>query len=141
MNDIETARKNLVGHTLSLCKDGCVITSVERGVYPMINLLRTGHDVSGYSAADKVVGKAAAILFVQGGIAEVYADVISEGGLALLKAHGIPVGYGKLVEKIMNRDGTDVCPMEKLVENENDIHTGAIKITDKVIEMRMKNRS
>lgn len=140
MNDIEIARKNLVGHTLSLCKDGYVVTSGERGVYPMINMLRMGHDVSGYSAADKVVGKAAAILFVQGGIAEVYADVISESGLELLRSHGIPVGYGKLVDKIMNRDGTDICPMEKLVENENDIHTGAIKITDKAIEMRMKNR-
>ncbi len=63
--------------------------------------------------ADKVIGKGAAALLIQGGVTQVYADLMSEPALALLKEAGIDVTYLKLVHHIENRDKTDWCPLEK----------------------------
>lgn len=69
--------------------------------------------LKGASVADKVVGKGAAALMILGGVASLYATVISRGGLELLEQYGLPVKYGRVVEVIMNRTQTDRCPVEK----------------------------
>ncbi len=65
--------------------------------------------------ADKVIGKAAAGLLIQGGVAEVYADVLSRLALPLLDASGINYSYGELVDRIVIPDGDDRCPLERIV--------------------------
>ena len=66
------------------------------------------------SVADKVVGKGAAALMVEGGVREVYADVISTSALVLFRVGGIPVRYGQEVPHIVNRAGNGICPVEQL---------------------------
>ena len=87
----------------------------ERGVKDLHRLL---HDdralLNGAFIADKVVGKGAAALMVAGGVREVYTDVISRGALSLFTQSGVEVEFGLLVENIINRTGTDICPVEKL---------------------------
>ena len=78
MTDLEQAKLNLNGHTLSLCKGENRITSDKRGISPMVNLLCGNVSLSGWSAADLVVGKAAALLFVYAKVKEVYGKVLSE---------------------------------------------------------------
>lgn len=136
MNDIQTAIKNLEGHTLALCKDGNVIVSEKRGVAPMADFLREGRELSGYCAADRVVGKATAMLFVKAGIKEVYAEVISESAEAFLKSHGIGCSFDVRTERIMNRAKNGPCPMESLVAEVDDVETGVVMITNKLDEMR-----
>ena len=51
------------------------------------------------------------------GIQELYAGVLSESGLAVLRENGIAVQFGTLAERIINRAGTGICPMEETVEN------------------------
>lgn len=68
--------------------------------------------LEGARLADKIVGKAAASLMVIGGVGQVYADVLSMVGFAMLSRAGIPVTYGKLVDHIINRAGTGMCPLE-----------------------------
>lgn len=80
--------------------------------------------------ADKAVGKAAAACMVVGGIEQVHADVMSEPALALLQDHGIIAEYGQLVDHIINRDGTDWCPMEKLSRDENNPAAIVARIQD-----------
>lgn len=75
-----------------LCKNGEVITSDGRGVSSMLGFIREGKDFAGYCAADRVVGRAAAMLFVKAGVRAVFADVMSVGAERLLKAHGIETG-------------------------------------------------
>lgn len=70
--------------------------------------------------ADKAVGKAAAACIAVGGVKQVHADVMSEPALELLEKHSVTASYGKLVDHIINRTGTDWCPMEKLSRDEND---------------------
>ena len=57
-----------------------VITSDKRGVAPMLDFLREGKRFVGYSAADRVVGKSAAMLFIKAGIKEIYAGGDFLGG-------------------------------------------------------------
>ena len=90
----------------------------------MIKFIAEGRDLLGYSAADCIVGKAAAMLFVKAGIVYVYGKTMSESGKAYLETHGIPCTYDVLTEKIINRQGTDICPMEKVVAGINDVEKG-----------------
>ena len=83
----------------------------------MVGFISEGVDLKGFSVADKIVGKAAAMLFVLAGIKNAYGEVMSIGGLEFLEQNGIGASYNVLTEKIINRSGTDICPMEKAVEN------------------------
>lgn len=86
-----------------------------RGITDLYALLADSPEtLRGAMIADKVVGKGAAALMVLGGITAVYADVISRPALHLLEYAGIPVSYGTVADNIINRAGTDICPVEKL---------------------------
>ena len=135
MTDLEQAIQALGGHTLALCKDGDIITSDKRGVAPMVGFIRDGKDLHGYSAADKVVGKAAAMLFIKAGITALHAVALSKSAETLLKSHGVKVSCDTLTEYIINRDKTGMCPMEQTVLDTDDIETGTKLIMQRLDEM------
>lgn len=120
MSDLELAKANLEGHSICLCANGEVITDDGRGISPMMRFIAEGRMLKGFSAADLIVGKAAAMLFVKAGIAAVYGKTVSRSGLDFLTEHGIPCEYGVLTERIINREGTDICPMEKVTADIDD---------------------
>lgn len=141
MTDIEIAVKNLSGHTLALCKCGEVITSDKRGIAPMADFIREGYNLFGYSAADRVVGKAAAMLFVKAGIKEVFAQTLSESAKDFMEKHGIAVSYEKLTDYIVNRNKDGMCPMESVVFDIQDVDEGVVKLQAKLEEMRKQHCS
>ena len=101
--------------------DGEIHRFNQRGVKDLLTLVQeTPNVLRDALIADKAVGKAAAACMVVGAVSQVFADVMSEPALALLQAHGITAGYGQLVDHIINRAGTDWCPMERLSRDEND---------------------
>ena len=136
MSDIEIAKLKLEGHTICLCKGGNCLFSDRRGIAPMMGFIEQGLDLNGFSVADVVVGKAAAMLFVKCGICEVYARTLSKAAEAVLKAHNIPYSYGTLTERIINREGTDTCPMEKAVSGTDNIEEGY-----ELLKKQLKNLS
>lgn len=138
MTDIEIAISTLSGHTLALCKNGEVITSDERGVSPMVSFLKEGKDLTGYSAADKVVGKAAAMLFIKAKVKTVHAVTLSKKAESLFKAHGVTYSFENSAENIINRDKTGLCPMEQTVLDIDDIDNGVELIMKKLDELRKK---
>ena len=103
-------------YTIALCKGGTTYTDTRRGIAPMLDLLEQGIDLSGFSVADRVVGKAAAMLFVLLRVKSLYAEVITGTAKAVLEAQGIECVYGTLVERLIDADGK-VCPSELAVEN------------------------
>ncbi len=113
MTDIEIAKESLRGNTIALCRGGKIITDKRHGIAPMLSFLSEGRDLSGFSVADLIVGKAAALLFVKAGIVSVYAKVLSRAGQRVLECFSIPYTYERLTEKIINRKGDDICPMER----------------------------
>ena len=115
MTDLQIAKDNLAGHTICLCKDGVCLYSEKRGIAPMMDFIENGSDLPGYSVADIVVGKAVALLFVKCGIEKVFAKTLSQKGKKILETYGVYCEYETLADNIINRAGTDICPMEKAV--------------------------
>ena len=123
--------------TLVIEKDGVLFTSDQRGIAPLIELLGTNPSfLEGASAADKVVGKSAALLYAKAKIKELATLLLSEPALEVLAAHHIPVEYEKLVPNIINRAGTDICPMEKRVLETSDPETAYQVLTIAVQQMK-----
>ncbi len=106
--------------TCVLVKDERVWESRERGVKPLMDLLRAGVVPRDAAAADRVVGRAAAFLYVLLGVRSLHASVVSRPALEVLYAHGIETTYETLTDAIINRQGTGFCPAESAVLDVTD---------------------
>ena len=124
-------------YTLVIVKNE-VRTFRERGVKPLLSLLDSSIDLSLASASDKVVGKAAAMLYVKLGIKELYASVLSKPALEVLTKNGISAEYGELVGAIRNRSGDGFCPMESAVIDITDIDEAILAVKAKMAELSGK---
>ncbi|MBR6709117.1 MAG: glycerate kinase [Clostridia bacterium] len=83
------------------------------GISPLVHSLRADRKAfAGAAAADKIVGLAAAYLFVYGHAEAIYGEVMSTAADRWLTGQGIPHAAGVVVEKIINRRGDGICPME-----------------------------
>ncbi len=112
--DMERARKILLdeGCTCVLCRGENVCKSHLRGVKPLLELLDRSVDVGGFSAADKVVGRATAFLYCLLGVKRVYGCVMSASAVEVLQAAGVEATWDTLVDGIRNRNNDGPCPME-----------------------------
>lgn len=104
-------------YTCVLCKDEQIYTSAERGIKPLLAWLDMEESFKGFSAADKVVGKAAAYLYVLLGVQEVYAVTMSEAAGEIFTQNHIAFQYEILATEIRNRTNTGLCPMEEAVKD------------------------
>lgn len=136
MKDLITAKELLhtEGYTCVLCKGESVLTSTQRGVRPLTVWLGSGRDFQGYCAADKVVGRATAFLYVLMGVKGVYARVISQLALQVLTEHGVAVEYVELTPNVINRRGDGICPFERAVLDVTDPAIAYEAITKKLSE-------
>ena len=119
--------------TCVLSNGESIIKSKIRGVKPLLNIIDSNIPQM-LSAADKVVGKATAFLYVLLRVKKIYAGVISKPALEILIEHNIQCMYEELVDNIMNRQGTDICPFEKLVINVSHVNEAY-----NLIESQIKN--
>ena len=127
----------LTGKTTCVLSNGTTILKSEySGIRPMLEWISEGRELKGFAVADKIVGKAAAMLFVKAKLASVYAEVLSVPGKKYLEAHGIPVTYGTLTDRIINRKGDGLCPMEQTVLNIDDAEEGYLALKAKSEELR-----
>lgn len=135
ISDIEKAKVYMKenNYSLVLANNDKVFSSHDKGVKPLLNIYDLGLDFSEYSAADKVVGSAAAFMYLLLNIKKIYAKVISKKALSLLQNAGVEIEYETLTDKIQNRKKTDLCPMEKALQNTKD-KDEAYKIIIKTLE-------
>ena len=122
MNSIERAKETLKNgkYTCVVCNNYIIYTSTQKGVAPMLDFIEKNICLTGFSAADKIVGKAAAMLFIFAGVKEIYAEVMSVPAAAILKKHGIEFSYVTITQNIVNRTNTGICPMEQAVAGITD---------------------
>lgn len=132
-SDIEKAIDILSGNpnlTCVFCKGDTCYTSEKRGVAPLLELLDNGTDAVGFSCADRVVGKGAALLYCALKVRSVYAQVISKKAVEVLAQNGIKYSFETEVPYIINRSKTGPCPIESAVENITDTHHAVEVIRD-----------
>lgn len=96
-------------------------TSTKKGIAPIMDMLENNRAFfDGAIVADRVIGKAAAMLLIDSGALFIYGEMTSEHALKILdnaKKSNPDFSYevGKVVPYIINRAGDDMCPMEKTV--------------------------
>lgn len=141
MNDLEKAKElyKSQNHTCVLCKDDIIYTSDLKGIAPMVNFIEQNTDLKGFSAADKIVGKAVAMLFISAGVTSVYADVMSKAAVSIFSDYCVDYSYNILTENIINRTGNGLCPMEQAVSNISDISQALSVIKNAIEKLRHKN--
>ena len=139
MSDLQKAHDLLRsgGYTCVLCRDEEIHTSQARGVRPLVQWLTFGPALRGFSAADKVVGKATAYLYCLLGVKAVHALVMSGAAAEVLRKNGIEVTQDKLVENIINRAGNGICPFEAAVWNIHTPEEALPAIRNKMKEMNI----
>jgi hypothetical protein len=133
MKDIELAKSLLdnEGKAIVIVKKGNVIFSSEgKGIKPIYTALNEFKvELQGSSVADKVIGKAAAMICEHAGIKELSTKLISERALNVLESTSIIYEYEKLVPYIKNRDQSGMCPIETLSLEAADIDELLLKIS------------
>jgi hypothetical protein len=117
--DLNLAKNRLLQKDLSLVivKDAKVLFETEsHGIGDLVKAIeKLRDDMKGTSVADRIVGRAAALLFVFSGVAAVFAVTASEGGIEILKKNSVFYEHENRVTNVLNLKRTDVCPFEKLV--------------------------
>ena len=117
-HDLQLAKLKLKEKNLSLVivKQGMVIFETSRqGINGFLQAIeKQEKNLIGASAADKIVGVAAATLCVYSGLVSMFALTISEAGIKVLQDNNIECVFERKVSNILNRNKTDICPFEKL---------------------------
>ncbi|MDD3766991.1 MAG: DUF1893 domain-containing protein [Eubacteriales bacterium] len=91
-----------------------VYRSTDRGIRPAVDAV---FHMKGAVVADKVIGKAAALICIYGGASYVFGKVMSVEAQKVLEQNKIGHGYEKLTDSILNSDKSAACPMEALVKD------------------------
>lgn len=118
--DLEKAIKILNEENVSLAavRGEEIFTDVGIGVKPIVAQIRETMDFfRGYSVADKVIGRAAALLFVLSGAKCVYGKIMSEHAIGILEEYNVQYSFKELVPFIENREKNGMCPLEESVIN------------------------
>lgn len=122
--DLLLAKEILEKEKLSLVfvKDGKIIfKSDKKGIRPILEAYNEKKDLLKDSfLADKVVGRAALSFIEELGVKSFYTEIISREVIDYLKNKDIAYFYDEAVDKILNRDKTDLCPMEKISQRSSD---------------------
>lgn len=124
MSDLDTAKSRLFEKdlTLVIVKNGEVLFETDShrisGFLGAIDQL--GARLEGASVADRVAGKAVALLCVYVGIRDVYAEVMSRKAKAVFEENGIRYEWNALVDTILDFNKSGVCPFEKAASGISD---------------------
>jgi tyrosine-protein phosphatase YwqE len=134
MNSLEKARKILHenNYTFVLLNDNnTIFTSHKKGIMPLMEIIqREKYILDDAVIADKVIGKAAALLISGFKVKGLYTDLMSQKAKEILELFSIEHQCEALVDYIQNRAKDDQCPMEKLTKDIFDYQTAYQKILD-----------
>jgi hypothetical protein len=98
-------------------KSKVLYTSKVHGIAPLIDAIdKLGVDaLRGSEVADRVIGKASALLICYFEARKAFAKIMSVAGAEVLRSHAIDFLTEKSTKEIRNRNNSDICPFEKAV--------------------------
>jgi hypothetical protein len=124
MQDLEIAKNQLYDKqlTLAIVKNGQVLFQTDsHRISGFIGAIdKFGAQLNGASVADRVAGKALALLCVYAGIREVYAEVLSRKAKSVFEENDVAVEWKQLVDNVLDLNKTDTCPFEKAAAGISD---------------------
>jgi hypothetical protein len=124
MSDLDIAKSKLYEEelTLTIVKNGEVLfeTHSHRISGFLCAIEKLGNMLEGAAVADRVAGKAIALLCVYANISDVYAGVLSEKAKAVFEENGIRHEWKELVANILDLNKSQTCPFEKAAAEISD---------------------
>ncbi len=118
MTDLQVARRKLNTDSLAfvIVKDGVVLRfGTREGVGELIQAADAlGDAARGAALADKIAGKAVAMIARAARIRAVYSPLVSQAARDTLAIDHIALEYDRLVPLILNKRNDGPCPMERL---------------------------
>ena len=118
MQDLEIAKKQLYEKdlTLAIVKNGTVLFQTDsHRISGFVGAIeKFGAQLNGASVADRVAGKALAMLCVYAGIRQVYAEVLSKKAQAVFEDNQILFEWKEIVDNVLDMNKAGVCPFEKV---------------------------
>jgi len=96
--------------------------SYDSGIRPVIDRINEKEDYfKGLEVADKIIGKASAMLLSLSGVKKVHAIVLSQAGKDIFDKYDVEYSFDELTDYIVNRKGDGMCPMEMTVKDIDDL--------------------
>lgn len=127
------------GYTFVAIKGECTYCSIDKGISPIMEKVVDDKEYfKGYSVADRVIGKSAALLLIRSHIACLHTKVLSEHAKTLLDQYQISYSYDTLVPYIINRTKDGMCPMEHSVLAIEDLEEGFMALQTTLKQLRQK---
>lgn len=135
--DLELAKAEVRSGAASValaCQGRVLGRAAGGGLLPLVHVLEglgwtpeAGADLwpAAPALADRVVGKAAALLAVRAGVRAVWAEVMSQPARDVLGERGVLVEAGHVVPFVQGRQPGQMCPMESLVALMRDPEEGS----------------
>jgi len=124
MSDLDIAKSKLYEEdlTLTIVKNGEVLfeTDSHRISGFLGAIEKFGAKLEGAAVADRVAGKAIALLCVYAKISAVYAEVLSGKAKAVFEENEIRHEWKELVKNVLDINKSGVCPFEKLAAGISD---------------------
>jgi len=122
--DLSLAKQRLNQKNLSLviAKNGEVLFETEaHGISGLLKAMKQlQNNMKGSSVADRIVGRAAALLLVHSDVVAVFAVTASHGAIEVLKNNRIFHQFERRVPCILDSKRVDTCPFENLVADVSD---------------------
>ena len=140
MRDLEIAKQHLYADdlTLAIVKDGKMLFQTD--AHRISGFLRAidqfGTQLKGASVADRVAGKALALLCVYAGVSGVYAEVLSRQAQAVFERYRVGFEWKEQVDKVLDQSRSGMCPFEKVAEDISNPEGGYVAFKGLLEKMR-----
>jgi len=110
---------NTTDVSIVVVKNSQVLTKKKGdGIKPILEVVEElGESIHESIVGDRILGKASALVCRYAKIRAVYSPQATKTAIALLIMGGIPVQVDHMIPHISNRDGSGLCPFEKILEN------------------------
>ena len=117
MNDLETAKTQLIQNHLTLIfikNNNILFKTKSRRISGFLTAIQDlDRKLENASVADKVVGRAVALLCAYARIKAIYAETLSMKAVDVLEKAGVTYEWKGIVDTILDTNKNDVCPFEK----------------------------
>jgi len=121
IRDIDYARDILLQDDYSIVvvkNNNILIKKKGEGIRPFLEVIKDlKEDIIDSVIADRILGKASALLCRYARVKGVYSPQATKTAIAILVMAGIPSQVDEMVSYIKNKRGDDVCPFEKMLKN------------------------
>jgi hypothetical protein len=120
MNDLEKAKHMLHERELTLAivkNDKALFETRSHRISGFLGAIeQLDKELEGASLADRVAGKAIALLCLYAKIKQVYADVLSRKAKIMFEQNGIHYEWKQLVDNVLDLNKNGICQFEKAAE-------------------------